>query len=152
MQNILLQCRVVQKTWLKLQNMNLWKPITNLIFLIVSDLWYSKPFSPTDISKKWRSFTANPAFSTLPSSQPSSSYLHTVHLSSCCLSPDIFFSRELSSRLSFLLEHPSAGSSFLASGPVFLAQHFYFVCPFFTLNPSPYSHLKRFQSFLLIPS
>ena len=41
-----------------------------------------------------------------------------VHLSSCCLSPGIFFCSESSSRLSFLLQHPSAGSSFLASGPV----------------------------------
>ena len=34
------------------------------------------------------------------------------------LSSYIFFCRELSSHLPFLLEHTSAGSSFLASGPV----------------------------------
>ena len=67
---------------------------------------------------KGRSNTANWTFSTLPSSQPSFSYHHTVHLSYCCLSSDIFFCLELSSHLPYLLEHPSAGSSFLASGPV----------------------------------
>ena len=120
---------------------------------------------------KGRSFTANSEFSTLPSSQPSFSYLHTIHFSLCCLSSDIFFCLEPSSRLPFLLEHPPAGSSFLTSSPIiffssslsvtalffllplFLAQlHFYFVCPFYTLNHSPYSHLKCFQSFLFIPS
>ena len=40
----------------------------------------------------------------------------TVHLSWCCLSSD-FLCRELSFRLTFLLEHPSAVNSFLASGP-----------------------------------
>ena len=66
-------------------------------------------------------------------------------------------------------EHPSGGSSFLASGPanffssslsvpallfvlpLFPAQlHFYFVCPFYTLHPSPFPLLKfssRFWSF-----
>ena len=94
-----------------------------------------------------------------------------VDLPRCCLSSDIFFCREPSYRLPFLLELPSAGSSFLASGPanlfssslsvpalffllpLFLAQlHFYFVCPLYTLHPSPYPHLKCFQLFLLIPS
>ena len=70
-----------------------------------------------------RSFTANSAFSTLPSSRPSFSYLHTVHLSWCCLSSDIFFCREPSSHLPFLLEHPSAGTSFLVSGPA----NFFFI-------------------------
>ena len=51
---------------------------------------------------------------TQDSPQLSFSYLHTVHLS-CSLSSDIFFCLELSSRLQFLLEHPSKGSSFLAS-------------------------------------
>ena len=118
---------------------------------------------------KGRSFTANSAFSNVPSSQSTFSYLHTVYLR-WCLSFDIFFCREPSSRLPFLLEHPSAGSSFLASGPVnffssplsvlalffllpvLLVQlHFYFVCPLYTLHPSPYPHLKCFQSLLLIP-
>ena len=35
---------------------------------------------------KGRSFTANSAFCTQPSSQPSFSYLHIIHLSYCCLS------------------------------------------------------------------
>ena len=65
---------------------------------------------------KGRYFTANAAFSTLPSSQ-SFLYLYTIHLSWCCLSSDIFFCYESSSRLPFILEHPSAGSSFLASDP-----------------------------------
>ena len=82
------------------------------------------------------------------------------------LSSDIFFYREPSSHLPFLLERPSAGSSLLASSPVnsfssslsipalffllplFLAQlHFYFACPFYTFHPSPYPHLKCFQRF-----
>ena len=66
---------------------------------------------------KGRSFIENSASSTLPSSQSSFSYLHTVHLSECCLSTYIFFCREPSSRLPFLLENPSAGSSFLVSDP-----------------------------------
>ena len=68
---------------------------------------------------KGRCFTVNSAFSTLSSSQPSLSYLHTVHIGllSSCPSSDIVFCRELSSRLPFLLEHPSAGISFLVSGP-----------------------------------
>ena len=69
------------------------------------------------VLSKSRSFTANTAFSTLPSSQSFFLYLHTVHLPLCCLSSDIFFCREFSSCLSFLLEHPSAGSYFLVSGP-----------------------------------
>ena len=82
---------------------------------------------------------------------------------------DFFFCLKLSSHLPFLLEHPSAGISFLTSGPVnffssplsvpalffllllFLAQlHFLFCFPFYTLHPSPYPHLKCFQSFLPI--
>ena len=66
---------------------------------------------------KGRSFTANSAFSTLPSSQTFFSYLHTVHLSWCCLSTNIFFCHEHSTHLPFLPEHPSAGSSFSASSP-----------------------------------
>ena len=67
---------------------------------------------------KNRSFTTNSVFSTLPSSQPYFSYFQTVHLLQCCLSSDIFFCPELSSHLSYLLEHPSAGSSFVVNGPV----------------------------------
>ena len=63
---------------------------------------------------KGRSFTANSAFSTVPSSQHSFSYLHT---SWCWLPSYMFFCRELSSRLPFLIENPWAGSSFLTSGP-----------------------------------
>ena len=66
---------------------------------------------------KGRSFTANSVISTLPSSQPSFSYLHTVHLFKCCLFSDICFYREPSSRLPFHLKHPSASNSFLGSGP-----------------------------------
>ena len=66
---------------------------------------------------KSRSFTANSVFSTLLSSQPSFSYLHTFHFSWCSLSSDIFFCREPSYRLPLLLEYPSAGSSFLVNGP-----------------------------------
>ena len=80
------------------------------------------------------------------------------------LSSDIFFCRELSSHLPFLLEHPSAGSSFLASGttnffssslsvpasffllPFFLSQLHFLFCPFYTPHPSPYPHLKFFQA------
>ena len=29
---------------------------------------------------------------------------------------------------------------------------FYFVCPFYTLHPSPYPHIKCFEQFLFIPS
>ena len=83
----------------------------------------------------------------------------------------IFFYIQFPSHLPFLLEHPSIGSSFLANVsanffsfsfsdpalfflvPLFLAQLlFLFVCPFYTLHPSPYPHLKCFQSFLLTPS
>ena len=66
-----------------------------------------------NVLPKGRPFTANSTYSTLPSSQPSISYLYTVHLSWCCLSSHIFFCHEPSSRLQFLLEHPSAGSSFV---------------------------------------
>ena len=58
------------------------------------------------VLSKCRSFTAKSAFCTLPSSQSSFSHVHIVH------------SLELSSRLPFFLGHPSAGSYFLASGPV----------------------------------
>ena len=107
------------------------------------------------------------SFSTLPSSQPSFSYLYTVHLLYCCLSSDILFCNEFSSHLPYLLEHPAIGSSFLASGtanflssslsvpalffvrPLFLAQQHFFVMSesFYTLHSSPYPHLKCFQSF-----
>ena len=49
---------------------------------------------------KGRFFTENSTFSTLPSSQPPSSYLHAIHLSWCSLPSDIFFCPEPSSHLS----------------------------------------------------
>ena len=67
------------------------------------------------VLSKVRSFAANSAFSILPTSQPSFSYLHTVNLSYCCLSSDIFFCLELSSHLPYLPEHPSFSRQFLLS-------------------------------------
>ena len=65
---------------------------------------------------KGRSFTANSAFSILPSSQTSFSYLRKS-IYHYVLYHHIFFYLELSSRLPFLLEHSSPGNSLLASGP-----------------------------------
>ena len=49
--------------------------------------------SKHNVLPKGRSFTANSTFSNLSTSQPSFSYLRTVHLSWYCLSSDIFVRR-----------------------------------------------------------
>ena len=121
-----------------------------------------------NILPKGRSFTANSAFSTLPSSQPFCIFIHSVYhnvvynlISSAATS----FAFTIHSRASFsrhfrLSQWPSQFLSLFLSVPAlflllphFLVQlHFYFVCPFYTFHPSSYPHLKCFQSFLFIPS
>ena len=80
--------------------------ITEFGLLIVNAFLQLTHFTSINRSvlPKGRSFAANSAFSTLPSSQPSFSYLHKVHLSWCCLSSDIFFCLELFPPLPILLE------------------------------------------------
>ena len=84
-----------------------------------------------------RSFTANSAFSTLPSSHSTFSYLHPSAGSSFLASgPADFFSSSLSVPALFFLH------------PLFLAKlHFYFVCPSFSISAS-----EMLPVFLLTPS
>ena len=79
---------------------------------------------------KGKSFTAKSAFSTLSSSQPSFSYLHTVLLS-WCLSSDIFFCRD-PSRLPFLLEHGCARVAHCVTARWRNFSHYY--CPLRLIN------------------
>ena len=69
------------------------------------------------------------------SSQSSFSYLHTVHLSCCCLTSDIFFCRESSSHLPFLLEDRFSRQFFLSQWPNQFIFLFFISCSI--ILPSP---------------
>ena len=84
----------------------------NLILIIIIIIKINHTILP-----KGKSFTANSAISTLPSSQPSFSHLHKS------IYHDVVYRLISSSAANFplvyhfLLEHPSADNSFLASSP-----------------------------------